>query len=221
MLTICNCILEINDQSGNAFKSAELAFEPRKTQVNPSDAIYLSRPMRSISSPGVVIQDLIYIQVPFPPVPPNVIIYGLPSGPTNTPVVVPNPVTIQYIGGGVAGSEIVTILDDAITVEIQSGVSTASQVLAAINASPGALTLVIPVLSGMGSNTQITTGVLSLTKSYCYLKLAETTTNSQECIFTLNYDNPGEDSGSIVFDPIMIPNQSFLDLSTLLTVSRG
>ncbi len=55
----------------------------------------------------------------------------------------------------------------------------------------------------------------------CTLALSETTTNSQLVVFTLNYDVAGQTSGSIIFDPIMIPNTSTLDLSTVLTVSRG
>lgn len=55
----------------------------------------------------------------------------------------------------------------------------------------------------------------------CTLALSETTTDSQPVIFTLNYYEEGKYSGSIIFDPIFIPNQSTLDLSTILTVSRG
>lgn len=55
----------------------------------------------------------------------------------------------------------------------------------------------------------------------CTLALSETTTDSQQVIFTLNWDEAGKSSGSIVFDPVMIPNQASLDLSTILTVSRG
>lgn len=54
----------------------------------------------------------------------------------------------------------------------------------------------------------------------CTLALSETTTNSQQMVFTLNW-NDGSNYGSIIFDPILIPNTSAVDLSTLLTVSRG
>lgn len=54
----------------------------------------------------------------------------------------------------------------------------------------------------------------------CTLALVETTTDSQLGVFTLNW-NDGDNYGSIVFDPVKIPNQSTLDLSTILTVSRG
>ena len=55
----------------------------------------------------------------------------------------------------------------------------------------------------------------------CTLALVETTTDNQLGVFTLNYDVAGQTNGSIVFDPVKIPNASAVDLSTLLTVSRG
>ena len=55
----------------------------------------------------------------------------------------------------------------------------------------------------------------------CTLVLVQTTTDSQEGVFTLNWDVAGASSGSVIFDPVEIPNTSSLDLSTILTVSRG
>lgn len=107
-LTICTCTLNIKDQLGNAFSTAELVVEPRRSQVHSGDAVYISRPQRVTAIAGV-----------------------------------------------------------------------------------------------------------------CTLALSETTTDNQEVIFTLNYDDAGKNSGSIVFDPIKIPNAATLDLSTILTVSRG
>ena len=55
----------------------------------------------------------------------------------------PYPVTVAYVGGGTAGSEVVTVsAQNAITVQIQAGTSTATQVLAKINASAAAIALV-------------------------------------------------------------------------------
>ena len=59
------------------------------------------------------------------------------------------------------------------------------------------------------------------TNGLCTLALSETTTDSQQVIFTLNWDDAGKNSGSVIFDPTYIPNQASLDLSTILTVSRG
>lgn len=106
-LVICTCTLNIKDQLGNAYSTAELVFEPRKSQVNSGDAIYLNKPQRVSAVNGV-----------------------------------------------------------------------------------------------------------------CTISLAETTTNNQQCIFTLNW-NDGSNYNSIVFDPVKIPNQASVDLSTILTVSRG
>jgi hypothetical protein len=106
-LTICTCTLTIKDQLGAAYSTAELVFEPRKSQVNTGDAIYINKPQRATAVAGV-----------------------------------------------------------------------------------------------------------------CTLALSETTTNNQQCIFTLNW-NDGSNYNSIVFDPVLIPNQASVDLSTLLTVSRG
>lgn len=54
----------------------------------------------------------------------------------------------------------------------------------------------------------------------CTLALTETTTSGEKVQFTLNW-NDGVNYGSVVFDPVSIPNQASLDLSTLLTVARG
>lgn len=107
-LTLCTCTLNIKDLLRNAFSTAELVVEPRKSFVDSGTGVYLSRPERATAVAGV-----------------------------------------------------------------------------------------------------------------CTLILAETTTDSQNVIFTINWDDAGKNSGSIIFDPVMIPNQSTLDLSTILTVSRG
>lgn len=54
----------------------------------------------------------------------------------------------------------------------------------------------------------------------CTLALVETTTDSSYIVFKLIW-NDGTNYGEIIFDPVKIPNQSSLDLSTILTVSRG
>lgn len=200
VLTVCSCVLRVKDQLGMPLPGAELIFEPRKTQVNASDAVYVSRPERSLAAPGIVIQDLLYI--------------SKSASPTTT-------ISVTYTGGGTAGAELVTVNGTAITVQIQSGVSTATQIRTAVIASVAATALVYTILSGVGSNTQVSVSVTNLSDDYCYLALAETTTNTQLCVFVLNWDDPGKASGSIIFDPIQIPNQSFKDLSSLLTASRG
>ena len=68
-----------------------------------------------------------------------------------------NSYTLEYTPGGTAGSEVVSILGQAISVQIDSGVSTATQIKAAIDGSP-ASTAITTTISGVGSNTQVTAG---------------------------------------------------------------
>lgn len=197
-LTICNCLLKIKDQLGSAFATAELLFEPRKSQVHTSDALYLNKPIRAQATPSRTIQDLTYTAV----------------DPTNTSI------TIIYNNTGVAGSEVVSVASNAISISMQSGMSTAAQIKVAVVNSAAASLLVAPVLSGIGSTAQtFFTPAVSLSDYVCLLSLSETTTDSQLSVFTLNWYD--DNYNSIIFDPIQIPNQSYLDLSTILTVSRG
>ncbi len=62
--------------------------------------------------------------------------------------------TVAYTTGGTAGSEVVTVVGSAVSVNIQSGVSTAAQVLAAVNSSAAALAVVSASLSGLATNVQ-------------------------------------------------------------------
>lgn len=65
-----------------------------------------------------------------------------------------NAVGITYYGGGTAGSEVVTVAGNIITVKIQSGTSTATQIAAAINQSPAALSVAtVAVTSGSTANS--------------------------------------------------------------------
>lgn len=65
-----------------------------------------------------------------------------------------NNITIQYTTGAIAGSEVVTVLSNAITVQIASGVSTAAQILAAINATGAATALITASVIGISTNKQ-------------------------------------------------------------------
>lgn len=65
-----------------------------------------------------------------------------------------NAITIAYTTGGTAGSEVVTVVSNAISVQIQSGVSTATQIKAAVDAAAPAAALVDTTISGVGSNPQ-------------------------------------------------------------------
>jgi len=73
-------------------------------------------------------------------------------------------INITYTGGGTAGSEVVTVTGADISVQIQSGVSTANQIRTAVLASTPAMALLSAVtLVGSGSATQVTSSALFLT----------------------------------------------------------
>lgn len=199
-LTICNCLLRVKDQLGNGFPGAELVFNTRKSQVNSADSVYVGRPEYNTAAPGIKIQDITYVSKSVSPL---------------------TPITITYTTGGTAGSEVVTVIGSDISIQIEDTVSTAAQILTAIGLSAPAVALVYSILSGSGVAAETIVSITTLSDDYFYLALAETTTNSQLCVFELNWDDPGKNSGSIIFDPIQIPNQAFLDLSTSLTISRG
>lgn len=59
-----------------------------------------------------------------------------------------NAVSIEYVDGGTAGSEVVNVTSNAIQVEIDDGVSTAQEILDAIEASLPASALVSVALTG-------------------------------------------------------------------------
>lgn len=73
-----------------------------------------------------------------------------------------NAITIAYTGGGLAGSEVVTVLSNAISVQIQNSVSTATQIRTALLASAPAMALISVVVSGTGSTAQTTVGATAL-----------------------------------------------------------
>ncbi len=63
-------------------------------------------------------------------------------------------VTIAYTTGGTAGAEVVTVTGTAISIKIQSGVSTATNVRTAFNLVGAATTLATCSISGTAGNTQ-------------------------------------------------------------------
>ena len=67
------------------------------------------------------------------------------------------PVTVAYVAGGTAGAEVVTVTAQAIVVKLQAGVSTATQVLAAIVASAAASALVSAAITGTAGTAQVAT----------------------------------------------------------------
>lgn len=74
-----------------------------------------------------------------------------------------NSITIQYADTVTAGSETVVVTGNAILVNIEDGVSTATQVSAAIGASAAALLLVTRSITGTAGDAQVTTAATNLT----------------------------------------------------------
>ena len=73
-----------------------------------------------------------------------------------------NAITIEYTSGGTAGSEVVGVNGSAISVQIESGVSTATQIKTAIDGSGPAAALVDTVISGTAGNAQTTVSATNL-----------------------------------------------------------
>lgn len=86
--------------------------------------------------------------------------------------------SIQYTSGGTAGSEVVTVTGNAVSVKIASGVSTATQVLAAINASAAAAALVSGAITGTASNAQTTAGPTNLSGGTSTITIIDSTPDS-------------------------------------------
>ena len=70
-----------------------------------------------------------------------------------------NDISFEKIAGAVAGSEVVTVVGKAITIQIEDGVSTAAQIKAKIDANVDALALVTTTIPGTGSNPQSISGL--------------------------------------------------------------
>jgi hypothetical protein len=73
-----------------------------------------------------------------------------------------NSITVRFTTGGTAGSELVTVVGSAITVQIASGVSTATQVKAAIDGSVAAAALVDTSISGTAGTAQVAVAATAL-----------------------------------------------------------
>lgn len=69
-----------------------------------------------------------------------------------------NDISIDYTPGATAGAEVVTVVGNAISVQIETTVSTATQVKAAVDGFPAAAALVNVAITGVGANAQNATG---------------------------------------------------------------
>jgi len=65
-----------------------------------------------------------------------------------------NLINIIYVAGAVAGAEVVTVVGNNIEVQIEDGVSDATQIKAALDGEPLALATITTSISGVGANPQ-------------------------------------------------------------------
>ena len=75
---------------------------------------------------------------------------------------------VEFFGGALAGAEVVTVealpfLGKKIRVQIEVGVSTAAQIVAALQAHPDFGTQFLALVSGVGTNTQIANALTAFT----------------------------------------------------------
>lgn len=74
-----------------------------------------------------------------------------------------NSISIEYIGGGTAGSEVVSNIGPAVTVQIEDGVSNADQIKAALDVYPIFASNATVIVTGTGTNAQVIQGPTNLT----------------------------------------------------------
>lgn len=75
-----------------------------------------------------------------------------------------NSTTVAFTGGATAGNEVVTVTGTAISIQVESGVSTATQVKAKYDASAAAVALAtMALVGGHASDTVSTAGASALT----------------------------------------------------------
>lgn len=73
-----------------------------------------------------------------------------------------NLISITYTGGATAGAEVVTVNGNGISIQIETGVSTATQVKAAFDAESDATDLAVCTISGTGGTAQVTATIVYL-----------------------------------------------------------
>lgn len=69
-----------------------------------------------------------------------------------------NNITIEYVGGGTAGSEVISLNGTEVTIQIEDGVSTAQQIKTAVEGTISVAANVVVIIIGSGSNPQVIEG---------------------------------------------------------------
>lgn len=124
-------------------------------------------------------------------------------------------VTFAYTGGGTAGAEIVSVVANAISVQIQNGVSTATQIVTAIRASAPA-TALVGVVTSNGSAPQSVTDAstaTALTAPFISVPLSRIGIVWQNYLFWGgDGTNPARFYFSDLGDPTTYPQENFVDV---------
>ena len=107
-----------------------------------------------------------------------------------------NTISVAYTSGGTAGSEVVSVIGQAITVQIASGVSTANQVKAAIEANPTTNMLVVVTVTGLGTNPQYA-GTIKAKKAIQDLTYTADSAGAAGDLINVKYTDPGLPSQSL------------------------
>lgn len=122
----------------NASAASAVVFDPSLGSNN----IVFTRPSGATVKASLVVQDLTYT--------------AKAAGTAG------NSISITYANDGTAGAETVGVASSAITVHMESGVSTATQIAAAILASAPASALVSVAITGTAGTAQVTASTTSL-----------------------------------------------------------
>ena len=126
-------------------------------------------------------------------------------------------VSIKIIGGGTAGSEVVTVNGTAITIQVQSGVSTSDEVVEAILQNESASDLVVPQVytSGYSQTPQSQTFLFSYTASIQGLIYTATSSNGSNISIIYNGGGiAGSESVSVSGGTISVTLQDGVSTAT-------
>lgn len=116
-----------------------------------------------------------------------------------------NSITVALVAGGTAGSEVVTVSGNAISVSIQSGTSTRTQVLTAVQASAAASALVgIAVSSGGTAATALAATPLASGVSTVFTSDAKSLTIQQIGTGIYEIDLPDPYAALLAFDAAIL-----------------
>ncbi len=155
------------------------------------------------SQASLVVQDVTYTAWPF-----------------TFPGTTGNAITIAYTAGATAGAEVVTVVGSAISVQIATGVSTAQQVVAAINASglfappTGTPLYITAEISGVYSDPQVVAAATPLAGGSDSVLTQGTTILEITSIETLASATGDTTAGNPLVSSLSISTTNLVDQST-------